>query len=245
MVLGFLIARKRYNLKTVISVISIIVGVIIFNSHQKLDSKETVNDNLLWGNLLIAASLLFDGLLGATEDKMRENSIPSDLSYLYYFNLWGIGLRLLGVLVFNETPKLIDFTTRHPEIIKFFALAILIGDIGQFFANSIILRFGPLSLSVTTTVRKFFSVILSVIIYNNSLQWQQWAAAALILSVMIALSVDAFLNSKKTSTEQHNELEENIETVDNELEKLDKNKKKFSDKNEEFHTGKIWISEYI
>jgi solute carrier family 35 (UDP-galactose transporter), member B1 len=237
MILGFLIAHKKYNFKKVIFVISIIISVIIFNYNQKKDSKKTESDNLLWGNLMIAASLLFDGLLGATEDKMRAISKPSALNFMYYLNLWSIGFGLLGVLAFNEAPKFIDFTTRHPEIIKYFPLAILIGAIGQLFISSMLSNFGPLPLSLTTTVRKFFSVILSVIVHNNSLQWQQWGAAAIIFG---ALFTDAIMNKKKanSSSNDNEVVKNNIETV-NELEKLDKNETKVVEINGELSKNEI------
>ena len=40
------------------------------------------------GFILIAISLLFDGLLGAAQDKMRTVSKPSSLNFMYYVNAW-------------------------------------------------------------------------------------------------------------------------------------------------------------
>lgn len=180
-----------------------------FNLSQKKNSKNPTSDNLLLGNLLIVLSLLCDGLLGATEDRMRSICKPTALHFMYYLNLWSVGFGLLGFLVFNEGPQFIEFTTRHPEILKYFPLAVAVGTVGQFFINSMLSNFGPLPLSIATTVRKLISVVLSAIVFLHQLAIQQWIAASLVFGVLI---MDAVMNRKKPvkSAEIENEPEEEI-----------------------------------
>lgn len=208
MLLGVLIGRKKYTVRKVILVLLIVCGVAMFIFKENYTEKD--GENPLLGNSLIATSLLFDGLCGATEDRMRSIAKPTAFNFMHYLSLWSTGFHIFGVVVFGEGPKFIAFTTRHPDIIKYFIGAVLVGALGQIFISSMVSNFGALPLSITTTTRKFFSVFLSVLIYNNTLSFRQWCATAIIFG---ALFVDAILNKKMsvvepTNTEPYNELEE-------------------------------------
>jgi UDP-galactose transporter B1 len=198
MILGYLLGRKTYKLQKICFVLAIVVGVIMFAFKEEYDEKD--GENPLLGDLLIAVSLLMDGLLGATEDRMRQAARPTALNLMHFVNLWSSGFYIVGVLIFGEAPKFVEFVTKHTEIWKYFGLVLLVGALGQIFINSMVANFGPLPLSITTTTRKFFSVFLSVILFGNSLSIRQWCASGIIFGVLF---LDAALNKKM-----------NVKTVD-------------------------------
>lgn len=191
MILGYLLGRKTYKPQKIVFVLVIVAGVILFVFKDKYDEKD--GENPLLGNSLIAFSLLMDGFTGASEDRMRQASRPTALNLMHFVNLWSSGILIIGVIVFGEAPKFIEFVTKFPEILKYLGLAVLVGALGQIFINSMVANFGPLPLSITTTTRKFFSVFLSVILFNNSLTIRQWCAAGVIFG---ALFIDAVFNKK-------------------------------------------------
>ncbi|KAG4069942.1 hypothetical protein HA402_015166 [Bradysia odoriphaga] len=192
MILGVLIGRKRYSCRKVIFVLTIVMGVMLFIFKDEYTEKD--GENPLLGNILIAISLLMDGLCGATEDRMRSVNKPAPLNFMMYMNFWSSIFLLTGVVVFGEGPKVYAFVLKHPEILKFFGVAVVVASFGQIFISSMISNFGPLALSLTTTTRKFFSVCLSVIIFGNHLTYRQWGAASLIFGALI---VDALINKPK------------------------------------------------
>ncbi|XP_037050981.1 solute carrier family 35 member B1 homolog isoform X3 [Bradysia coprophila] len=192
MILGVLIGRKRYSCRKVIFVLTIVMGVMLFIFKDEYTEKD--GENPLLGNILIAISLLMDGLCGATEDRMRSVNKPAPLNFMMYMNFWSSIFLLTGVVVFGEGPKVYAFVLKHPEILKFFGIAVVVASFGQIFISSMISNFGPLALSLTTTTRKFFSVCLSVIIFGNHLTYRQWGAASLIFGALI---VDALINKPK------------------------------------------------
>lgn len=192
MILGFLLAGKRYKWKKVIFVLTIVMGVSLFIFKDK--ATDTVGGNALLGNILIGTSLLMDGLCGVSEDRMRSVAMPTTLNFMMYSNLWAVMFLLVGMVSFSEGPKFVEFVTKYPEIWQHFGLAVLVGSLGQIFVSAMVLDFGPLALSITTTTRKIFSVCLSVIIYGNELNYWQWGAAALIF---IAIIVDALLSKSE------------------------------------------------
>lgn len=200
MILGVLLGRKRYTFRKVLFVLTIVSGVILFIFKDKYDKKD--GEDPLRGNILIAISLLMDGLCGATEDRMRSVSKPSPLNFMIYLNLWSSIFLVIGIVIFGEGPKFLEFVTKHPEILKYFGMAVVVASLGQIFISSMMSNFGPLALSLTTTTRKFFSVCLSVVVHGNILSYRQWGAACIIFG---ALFLDAFLNKPKKIVEEEPE----------------------------------------
>lgn len=192
MILGVLLGRKRYSFRKVIFVLVIVIGVTLFVFKDKYTEND--GEDPLLGNILIATSLLMDGLCGATEDRMRSVGKPAPLNFMMYMNFWSSIFMLIGIVVFGEGPKVFAFITKHPEILQYFGIAVVVASFGQIFISSMISNFGPLALSLTTTTRKFFSVCLSVIIFGNQITYRQWGAAVLIFATLI---VDALLNKSK------------------------------------------------
>lgn len=189
MIFGYLLGRKTYSLQKIVFVLLIVAGVILFIYKNKYDEKD--GEDPLLGNSLIAISLLMDGFEGASQDRMRQASKPTALNLMYYLNFWSSGILLIGILAFGETSKFIDFVSRYPEILQFFGLSVLVGAVGQYFRSLLIADFGPLPFSIASTVRKFFSVLFSVVLFGNSLSLRQICAAGLIFGVLF---LDAILN---------------------------------------------------
>lgn len=212
MVLGVLIGRKTYTFRKVIFVLAIVAGVMLFIFKDKYDEKD--GEDPLLGNTLIGISLLMDGLCGASEDRMRSESRPTPLNFMHFMNMWSTLILIIGVIVFGEAPKFVDFVTRHPEILKFLGLAVLVGACGQIFISSMVANFGPLPLSIVTTTRKFFSVFLSVVLFGNSLGNRQWLAASIIFG---ALFLDAIINKKAViKPEVEQQIVEDTKQIDSE-----------------------------
>lgn len=183
MLLGVLIGRKKYTLRKVIFVLMIVFGVILFIFKDKYEEKD--GEDPLLGSILIGLSLLCDGLCGATEDRLRSVAKPTALNFMHYLALWSTAYHAVGAVALGEIPKFFDFVTRHPDIIKYFAAIVCVGAVGQIFISSMLSSFGALPLSIATTTRKFFSVILSVIIYQNSLSLRQWIATGIIFGTLM------------------------------------------------------------
>lgn len=210
--MGALIVGKRYTLRKVLFVLTIVFGVGLFIFKDKYEEKD--GEDPLLGSALIGISLLFDGLCGATEDKMRATSKPTAFSLMYYMFMWSTVFHSIGVVASGEIPKFIDFVSRNPEILKYIGGIVFVGSIGQLFITRMIVSFGALPLCITTTTRKFVSMILSVIIYQNSLSLRQWFAAVLIFGTLL---VDGVL-SKKMKEPEKSEDQDNVEIAEKEKE---------------------------
>lgn len=105
---------------------------------------------------------------------------------------------MLGLLVSGEGVSALSFISRHPEVTLNLLAFSLASAIGQLFIFTTITAYGPLTCAVFTTTRKFFTILMSVLLFGNTLLQRQWFAVSL---VFIGLSVDAYIGSKK-KTEQ-------------------------------------------
>ena len=69
------------------------------------------------------------------------------------------------------------------------ALFCLCGAVGQLFIFATIRRFGSLANTLVCTTRKFFNILLSVLLNGNPLLPQQWAAVALVFAGLLVSSL--------------------------------------------------------
>ena len=88
------------------------------------------------------------------------------------------------------------FVQRNPDCLKWLAALGICSALGQHFIFSIVTGYGPLLCSIVTTTRKFFTILLSVVLFGNSLTSQQWSGSVL---VFIGLALDGFLESRAKS----------------------------------------------
>lgn len=197
MLLGVLIGGKSYSPQKYLFVLLIVAGVAAFIFKDKYDAND--GKDPLIGGLLIALSLLMDGLVGATQERLRAFSKPSWDRFMLNVNYWGVTILIPILAVTGEGRDMIDFAFMHPTVIWHLALAVLVGTSGQVFITMTISSFGSLPVSLITTTRKFFTVLMSVLLFENKLTTRQWIAAAVIFT---ALLLDACFSKKVVAPTQ-------------------------------------------
>ncbi|KRX99453.1 Solute carrier family 35 member B1 [Trichinella pseudospiralis] len=137
MILGVLVAKKRYPLRKYLFILLIILGVALFMYNDKSKSTLSTNYGFGWGEVLLLFSLAMDGLTGGIQDK--------------------------------------------------------------YFIFMTVTEFGPLTCSIATTTRKFFTVLASVIFFQNPLTLRQWIGTVL---VFLGLSLDSFYGKAPVKKEK-------------------------------------------
>lgn len=211
MVLG-LIFCKRYTVQRYLFVLIIVTGVIVFklfevkepkraqvpksSSESKNDMEMSATMVQVLGTSLLVFSLTMDGVLGAIQDQMRAVSKPTFRQLMFNMCLWVCAFLLVAILVTREFLDAIPFVGRHPEVIWHLSTFGLADAIGNMFVFTMISCFGALACSVTGTVRKFISVICSIIFFGNPSTSLQWLGAALVFSGLLA---DAAFGKKKSN----------------------------------------------
>mmetsp|Transcript_42088 Transcript_42088/g.99786 ORF Transcript_42088/g.99786 Transcript_42088/m.99786 type:complete len:210 (-) Transcript_42088:165-794(-) len=199
MIMGTIIGGKVYSALEYFSTILIAAGISLFASRgsSKVSSKLAApNTGLGYG--LCFLNLILDGFTNAAQETVHNrHPQTSSLHTMCYMNLWcGIyyGVYLFGPMGLlglrsNLGMDCIGFCLRHHRAALHVALFCLCGAWGQLFIFETIKTFGALANTLITTTRKFFNILISVLINGNPLLAEQWAAVALVFSGLFLHSV--------------------------------------------------------
>lgn len=200
MILGVLIGNKKYPLLKYIFIFMIVIGVALFMYKDGKVNTNLDDEHVGIGEILLFLSLSMDGLTGAIQDRMRAASAPSGLQMMLAMNGWSTVMLSIGLFPTGEIFDFIDFTARHPSLLSHLTLLAITGAIGQLFIFMMVSSFGPLSCSVVTTTRKFFTVLFSILFFGNPIISRQWIGAVLVFAGLFA---DSFFGKKPPPKKQH------------------------------------------
>lgn len=163
------------------------------------------------GIALLILSLSMDGVLGAVQDRIKAKYAPTFRQMMLSFAFWCFIITAIMVIVNREIIEVCEFAKRHPIILFHLLLMGLAAAIGQIFIYTMVSSFGSLACSVTTTVRKFFSVVFSIIFFQNPSTLIQWIGAVIVFTALLG---DAIYGkgpppkSKDSDTEKDTEMME-------------------------------------
>lgn len=195
MILGILLARKRYPAAKFLFILMIVIGVSLFL--YKDQQKTTVAEHkpiIGIGELLLLASLTLDGLTGASQDRMRADYKTGAYQMMLHVNLWSVLWLAIATSASGEIVHVLGFIQRHPSVlIKMVSFGIA-SAIGQVFIFITVTSFGPLPCSIITTTRKFFTILASVIIFANPMNSRQWVGTLLVFT---GLGLDSVYGKEK------------------------------------------------
>lgn len=202
MISGLLIC-KRYPIQRYAFVLIIVLGLFMFNYFEFDGSKkpaqvkqidEDTTNYQQYGIALLIFSLAMDGLLGAIRDKMRAIHAPTARQFMAGTNGYSALLLIIAIAITGETKEFIPFGARHPEVLWHIGVFAGVCAIGQFFIFIMIASYGSLACSITTTVRKFFSILFSIVFFGNPSTPLQWVGTVLVFAGLFA---DAFFGKEK------------------------------------------------
>lgn len=153
------------------------------------------------GIALLILSLSMDGVLGAVQDRIKAAYQPTFRQMMLSFSVWCCIFIAIIVIVNGEVIEVFHFANRHPSILLQLLTLGIAAAIGQLFIFTMVSSFGSLACSVTTTVRKFFSVVFSIVFFQNPSTLVQWVGAILVFAALLG---DAFYGKgwQKPHTEE-------------------------------------------
>ncbi|OXB71995.1 UNVERIFIED_CONTAM: hypothetical protein H355_003259 [Colinus virginianus] len=175
---GVTVLRKKYPLAKYLCVLLIVTGVALFLYKPKKGAGG--DDHIFgYGELLLLLSLTLDGLTGVSQDHMRAHYQTGSNHMMLNVNLCSgsVGEKTICVVPFGDR--------KHPFVF-------------QSFIFMTVVYFGPLTCSIITTTRKFFTILASVVLFANPISAMQWVGTVL---VFLGLGLDAKFGkgAKKTS----------------------------------------------
>ncbi|XP_048780382.2 solute carrier family 35 member B1-like [Ostrea edulis] len=195
MILGIMFARKRYPLAKFLFVLMIVLGVAMFLYKDSGQTKKSHTDSLIgMGEILLLVSLTLDGVTGAVQERMRTDHKTGPYSMMFNINMWSILWLAIGLVISGQGIDFLGFMERHPSILFKMITFGLASAAGQTFIFITVSTYGPLTCSIITTTRKFFTILGSVIIFQNPMNSRQWLGTVLVFA---GLGLDSAYGKEK------------------------------------------------
>lgn len=194
MILGILLARKRYPTAKFLFILMICIGVALFLFKDKPGSKVTEDQTMGWGEIFLLVSLTLDGVTGATQDRMKSEHKTGPYHMMLNINLWSVLWLAIGLILSGEAVLFMSFIQSYPSVLLKIVTFGLASAIGQVFIFITVTSFGPLPCSIVTTTRKFFTILGSVIIFQHPMNSRQWLGTVL---VFLGLGLDSMYGKEK------------------------------------------------
>lgn len=97
-----------------------------------------------------------------------------------------------GLLVTGHGKQGLEFVMEFPEVLPHIVLYSVSSAIGQNFIYYTINHFGSLACSLITTTRKFFTILISVLIFGPMLSEIEWVGVGV---VFIGLGIDIYISA--------------------------------------------------
>ncbi|XP_065666868.1 solute carrier family 35 member B1 isoform X2 [Hydra vulgaris] len=181
MLLGVLLARKKYSLMKYACVIFIVLGVALFMYKDKKSSsaQESVTG---YGEILLIISLALDGMTGVFQERMRRDYKSQPHTMMYGVNKWSTVILAIGMIWSGEFFGFLGFVGRYPEVLWNMMLFSIASALGQNFIFTTVSHYGPLTCSVITTTRKFFTILFSILFFGNPITSRQIVAVFLVFT---------------------------------------------------------------
>ena len=171
------------------------MGMVMFSLPSIFLEKGDVQATSILGFVLLSITLLADGGVSFSQKIMMKHQMekPGVFDTMLYMSSWQSLFSLLVVFLSWGDKGGFYFCLDNPNVLRLLLWPSLIESIGQIFVYRLIIHNGPLFTSLVTTMRKFITIVLSVVVFGHSVSMTQWFS---ILMVFIGVSVDAMYSIK-------------------------------------------------
>ena len=201
---GVKIERKRLIVVTLIT-----IGLIIFGYSGSFGGSS------FRGVLFAFCSLFMDAIYVPIVDKLKKTSGGPYMTMFFSF-FWS--LLIFSVISFKNIYEGFLFVQEHPELLKNLIMYGTTGAIAQIALFTALEVTNGLVISIATTTRKFFQILVSAAKFHHNLKPTQWIGVVIVFS---ALGIEIFLKGKKKPQNIQNN--QNTEDDENNTKKEENN----------------------
>ena len=174
-------------------------SVLLFNLSGKKKSEDNIknNDHLPIGIGLLLFSLICDALLGIKE-KIIINDIHNNekfqgyekvVSWEYmrlfsFISLIFCSTSIINGILFLDYAKIFKFIFASKELLIDLIMHSLLASLGQVIIFISLEKYGPLTLSMITSIRKVLSITFSIIVFGKSISFIQTISLLMAITVI-------------------------------------------------------------
>ncbi|GBG31519.1 UDP-galactose transporter-like 1 [Hondaea fermentalgiana] len=182
MLANVVLGGKSYSVTEYLIVLMITGGVVLFRL-AKSKQGFGMEGNSAMGLTLLAGSLCLDGVTGSSQRLFSSEFKPSSNFLMAGMNFFSLLYVVPVVLYTGEFFAAVDYVQAHPAVTYDLIAFSVCSAVGQVFIFYSVVTLGPLATTTITTTRKFFTVLLSTILYpENQFNNGQWFAVALVFA---------------------------------------------------------------
>lgn len=195
MILGVLLGHKVYPVRKYFFVFLVVIGIVIFMYKDVSSSKKQADNQTGFGVLLLLLSLTMDGFISGIQERMKAEHSTKSGHMMLNMNGWSVIYSGTVIVASGELFQFIQFLHKYPFTMWHMCTLSIAGAFGQYFIFLTVTEFGPLPCSIITTTRKFFTVLGSILIFDNTLTMKQWLGTFIVFS---GLFLDAMYGKDKS-----------------------------------------------
>ena len=180
-------SSEKISLKDLIKVLLTTISVILFNlSSEKKDKSNDSSSNSFIGIIILLISLFFDGLLSLKENMVKINIKNNIIFNGYekiicweYMNIFGLCTFIFGFfqitfkIIFGDYLQILKIVFRCKYLIRDLLCYAVFDALGQSVLFMFLSKYGPLTVSMVTSVRKILSISISILYFGKTINIPQ------------------------------------------------------------------------
>jgi UDP-galactose transporter B1 len=141
MLVNVLYYHRKQTVGEYIQVLLVTSGIVLFRYKA---GKEEGEGNTTYGIVLLALSLLMDGITGPTQEYIRDRYRPSSEQFMLYCNMWAVIYILIGLFILPDGFESIRFLLlpQNSELLMNLLIFSVCGTLGQNFIFLTLRHFG-------------------------------------------------------------------------------------------------------
>lgn len=159
------------------------VGIFFFNYYSMEDKGE--KGTSLLGLILLLVSLIADGLLPDFQAEMKSLYKPRPVDLMFQINKWVFVFSIVYSLVTFDFWYISEFIWDHPTVLYDILGISCMNFFVQMFVYYIIQKFKQHVAPFVITIRKIFSVVISIFWFSHAIDAMQWFGVAVVFSAAI------------------------------------------------------------
>ena len=178
---------EKIKIKDLTKVIITTISVVLFNlSSGEKKKNDASSSSSSIGIIILLISLFFDGLLSLKE-KMVQVNIKNNIEYngyeqiicWEYMKIFGFCTFLFGFfqiifkIIFGNYLEILNIVFKSKGLIRDLFCYAVFDALGQSVLFIFLSKYGPLTVSMVTSVRKILSISISIIYFGKSISFPQ------------------------------------------------------------------------
>ena len=186
----YLFCDKPLSYYNVISVFFTTMGMIMFA--LKPDTFEIVyNYQNMIGCILISIALFSDGFMAVYQNKMlSSNEKPGAFEIMEHVNKCQL---ILSICLLFLNFDIRDYYVENNNVFLLMIFSSTLESIAQCFLYKIVVKKGTLFTVFVTTLRKFITILCSILFFNHVVSFLQWFS---IILVFIGIYIELYYKYK-------------------------------------------------